>query len=139
MLKTISISEILSAYELLNNFIQKDVSMPSKLTWIISDNMDSLEKVVDKFHKKQNQIGQRFISEGKTTKNKDGNDIILTEFIPEYTSYIREILDITREIDIELINLEDLKQIDQLSVMDIKALSFMTERQDNTNEKNCIG
>lgn len=139
MLKTISISEILSIHELLNNFIQKDVSLPGKLSWAISDNMDVLQRIVDKFQKKQNQIGQRFISEGKTTKNADGNDIILTEFTPEYAKCLKEILEITRDLEIETITEDELRHIDNLSVMDIKALNFMTERQGGTHEKNCIG
>lgn len=139
MIKSISIGDILSAHELLNNFVKKDVRMPGKLSWIICDNMEKLQTVVDKFQKKHQQIGQKFISEGKTTKNEDGNDVISSEFTQDYANCLKEILEITRDIEIEMIPVDELRQIDNLSVMDIKALNIMTERQEKIYEKDSIG
>lgn len=136
MIKTISIGDILTAHDLLNNFIKKDVRLPGKLSWIISDNMELLQSVADKFQKKQQQIGQLFITEGKTVKNENGDDIVCSEFAQEYSNCLKEILEVTRDIEIEMIPEDELRNINNLSVMDIKALNFMTERQESIHEKN---
>lgn len=136
---TMSVGEILSAYELLTNFIRKDISLPGKISWVISDNMDELEKTVEKYKIKQTQIGQRYVTEGKTIKNDEGNEVISPEFITDYTNSVKEILSINRHLDIELITSDELRHIEGLSVLDIKALDFMLEKEVNAHEKDSIG
>ena len=123
-----SIEEILQRTELLDNLIKKDLSMPGRLSWIISDNFDELKKVTDKFRQKQALIGQKFIDAGKTTTTKDGNVEIMPDFFSEYASSIQELLEIMREVDIQLIPIEEFRKLDILSVLDVKALSFMTDK-----------
>lgn len=129
MTKTMTVGEILTTYELLNNFIKKDIPMPGKLSWIISDNQDELQEHVNKFQQKQGQIGQKFINDGKTIKGEDGLETVAPEYMPEYTNMIQEILAIDRSLALELVPVDEFKKLDNLSVLDIKALNFMINKE----------
>lgn len=129
MTKTMTIDEILSVYESLSDFIKKDIAMPAGLSWVISDNFDELQKHVIKFQQKKESIGQQFIRDGKTIKNKDGSESVTSEHMPEYRAKIQEILSIERPVAIESISKSSLLQIDNLSVLDIKTLGYMISKE----------
>ena len=131
MTKNMTISEILSAYEALNNFIKKDIPMPGKLSWIISDNLDELKKHAEKFQQKKEYLGQQFIKSGKTSKNDDGTESVASEHMTEYVEKIQELLLIERELIIEPVSIEEFKKLDSLSVLDIKALEIMVNKEVN--------
>lgn len=124
-----TIDEILSVYESLSDFIKKDIAMPARLSWVISDNFDELQKHVIKFQQKKESIGQQFIRDGKTIKNEDSSESVTSEHMPEYRAKIQDILSIERPVTIEPISKSSLLQIDNLSVLDIKTLGFMISKE----------
>ena len=126
-----TVGEILSTYELLNSFIKKDLSMPGKLSWIISDNLDELKRYVDRFNQKREYIGQQFIKDCKTIKNSDNTDSIAPEYMTEFVQNIQELMAIERQLSLEFVPVVEFKKLDNLSVLDIKALEFMISKEDD--------
>lgn len=125
MVKTMKISEILYTYELLSNFVKKDIPMPGKLSWVISDNLYKLQEYVNKFNEKKEHIDRQFINNGMTVKNADGSESIAPNYSAEYTKQLQEIFDIDRQISFEDISQNEVRKIENLSVLDIQALDFM--------------
>lgn len=130
MKKELKTSEAINIYYALEEFIQKDIALPTQFTWDLDDNIEVLKNIVVKFEKYRTKLLQPLNDEKAFEQLENGDIKVKNEYSKEFVSVTEEInkyLDTLNEIEIKLIDKKSLPDI--LSVKDLRALRFMLKTE----------
>lgn len=120
--------EVVSTYEMLENFVSKDTTLPLQFAWDIEDNIESFKKIVLKFEKHKNDLLKPLNEKNAFQFIGDGKVKVSDECIPEFNSVtekINELLNIENEVTIKTVSKENLPN--SISNKDLRALRFMVD------------
>lgn len=130
MKKIFKTNEIINIYYALEEFIKKDVSLPTQFAWDLDDNIETLKNIVVKFEKYREKLLQPLNDKNAFEQLENGNIKVKGIYSKEFISVTEEInkyLDTVNEIEIKLIDKNSLP--DTLSVKDLRALRFMLKTE----------
>lgn len=128
MKKKYKTAQIIEMFNALNEFINKDITLPVNLAWIIDDNYEELKKVVLKFDKYREKLLKPLNEKNAFESNNENQIIVKSEYIEEFTKLTEKInstLTINNELEIKTANRSDIPSM--ISNKDLRALKFMIE------------
>lgn len=128
MKKKYKTAQIIEMFNALNEFINKDITLPVNLAWIIDDNYEELKKIVLKFDKYREKLLKPLNEKNAFESNNENQIIVKSEYIEEFTKLTEKInstLTINNELEIKTVNRSDIPSM--ISNKDLRALKFMIE------------
>lgn len=128
MKKKYKTAQIIEMFNALNEFIDKDITLPVNLAWIIDDNYEELKKIVLKFDKYREKLLKPLNEKNAFESNNENQIIVKSEYIEEFTKLTEKInstLTINNELEIKTANRSDIPSM--ISNKDLRALKFMIE------------
>ncbi len=121
-------TQVIEMFNALNEFINKDITLPANFAWIIDDNYEELKKVVLKFDKYREKLFKPLNEKDAFESNKENQIIVKTEYVDEFTKLTEEInsvLALDNELEIKIANRSDVPLM--ISNKDLRAIKFMIE------------
>lgn len=113
------------ATELMNNFSDKDLKLPVKINFYLQKNQLELLTLAQDIEQQRMDIIQEYGGLDEETQNY----IIPNDKIQETTKKINELFDLTQDVKIYKVKLEDFGDID-FTPNQMKALLFMIEEEE---------
>lgn len=113
------------AAELMNNFSDKDLKLPVKINFYLQKNQLELLTLAQDIEQQRMDIIQEYGGLDEETQNY----IIPNDKIQETTKKINELFDLTQDVKIYKVKLEDFGDID-FTPNQMKALLFMIEEEE---------
>lgn len=121
-------TQVIEMFNALNEFINKDITLPANFAWIIDDNYEELKKVVLKFDKYREKLFKPLNEKDAFESSKENQIIVKTEYVDEFTKLTEEInsvLALDNELEIKIANRSDVPLM--ISNKDLRAIKFMIE------------
>ena len=113
------------ATDLMNNFSDKDLKLPIKINFYLQKNQLELLTLAQDIEKQRIDI----VKEYGTLDEETNNYIVPNDKITEATQKINELFDLTQDVKIYKVKLEDFGNID-FTPNQMKALLFMIEEEE---------
>lgn len=113
------------ATDLMNNFSDKDLKLPIKINFYLQKNQLELLTLAQDIEKQRIDI----VKEYGTLDEETNNYIVPNDKIAEATQKINELFDLTQDVKIYKVKLEDFGDID-FTPDQMKALLFMIEEEE---------
>lgn len=118
------------ADNIIKNFSNQDLKLPIKINFYLQKNQLELLTLAQDIEKQRIEIVQEYGTFNEETKNYD----VPSDKIVEATQKINELFDLTQEVKIYKVKLEDFGNID-LTAGQMQALLFMIEEEDEENSE----
>lgn len=128
MKKEYKTSQIIDMFNALNEFIDKDITLPVNLAWIIDDNYEELKKIILKFDNYREKLLKPLNEKNAFELKNDNQIIVKTEYVDEFNDISKKInsaLALDNELEIKTANRSDIPTM--ISNKDLRAIKFMIE------------
>ena len=121
--------EVLEKYNLIEEFIKKDINIPVQFAWNLEDNQEKFKTVVDRFEKHRQELLQPLNDKGAFQPTDDNRMAVKNEYIKEFNEVTKKLNDYImtdNELEIKTVSKDQIP--DMISSKDLRAIRFMIEK-----------